>query len=145
MKKKHPTSNTQHPTSKAQAQARVCNSPLMMDVFERIAQERHRQNAALCISPSSRANYKEARIDALIAMGNVERVIADTPWWDFPENRHWLQVDLVVLAAHCVAWLEALEAQIRSSRTGGRRSGKLPPLTQRQIDAVLHGKPKGGA
>jgi len=136
MKKKHPTSNTQHPTSKAQAQARVCNSPLMMDVFERIAQERHRQNAALCISPSSRANYKEARIDALIARG---------VWWDFPENRHWLQVDLVVLAAHCVAWLEALEAQIRSSRTGGRRSGKLPPLTQRQIDAVLHGKPKGGA
>ena len=95
------------------------NSPLIMDVFERIAQERHRQNELFaegksefnCANPPSVANYNAKEALLKIAMEDVSERVTVLDECDCPANRRWLQMDLVCLAAHCVAWLEAMEVQ----------------------------------
>lgn len=114
---------------------KTTNNPLIMDVFERIAQERCRQNAEFaegrsqytCASPATLANYNAKEALLVIAMGDVRECVTDLDVCNNRATIRLLQGDLVKLAAHCVAWLEALEH-------------KLPPSTEKQIDTVLHGR-----
>ncbi len=97
------------------------NSPVMMDVFERIAQERVRQQELLregkhtftCASPIADDNRK---LRVLVEeVGEVAEAL------DALENKKdWkrfdhLREELVQVAAVAVAWLEALQAM------GGKR------------------------
>jgi len=130
------------------AQRPVCNSPLIVNVFERIAKERHRQNTLVaegklpwnCCTLSVDPNRK---LRVLVEeVGEVAEAIDRLEAGDCWLNRTHLQDELVHVAAVAVAWLEALELQSKNLSGGNRKpeKRKLPPLTEEQIDTVLHGR-----
>ena len=101
--------------------AKVFNSPHMLTVFERIAQERSRQrmlllNGTHLFSPDSPVADANRKLRVLVEeVGEVAEVIDRL---EFPHTsrreqilRDHLQDELVQVAAVAVAWLESLEAK----------------------------------
>ena len=97
------------------------NSPLMMDVFERIAQERVRQQELLrtgkitftCSSPIVDDNRKlrvlaEEVGEVAEAIDHLEQLNPKSP--AAKKQLAHLQTELVQVAAVAVAWLESIEA-----------------------------------
>ena len=98
---------------------RSVNSPLMMNVFERIAQERCRQNA-LVAEGKFGWNCSTFNIDCSLKLavlmeeiGEVAKEIADSGVGMPAAAQKRMQTELVQVAAVAVAWLEALEHSTR--------------------------------
>ena len=143
------------------------NSPLIMDIFARIADQRTLENAQVAegaikwngstLMVSDWIKLVELNSRQLDVSEAVEKL---GQCYDQERGndalRHVLGEKLVRIAAHCVAWLEALEIQKRKPETGDLKPEtgnlkpetgnlkperrKLRPLTEEQIDTVLHGR-----
>ena len=128
-----------------EARPRGCNSPLIMAVFERIAQCRAGQQAAFaegftlfdCSSMVTDDSRKLRRLSQ--ALGEVADSIELLEREVSPSNVENQFGALTTLASHCVAWLEAMEARDVKLRCGAMVR-KLPPVTQEEIDTILHGR-----
>lgn len=98
--------------------ATVYNSPAMMDVFARIAQERHRQNTLfveghISFNCSSRVVDPHRKLRVLVEeVGEVARELENlennTGYATEKKIRQCLVNELTQVAAVAVAWLEAL-------------------------------------
>ena len=144
-KTQHSTFNIQRSTSNRG----IKNSPVMMAVFERIAQERLRQRELLregkilfnCDSPIV-SDDRKLRI-ATEELGEIAKAIDDVEFTGGKSKYHThedIRTELTQLAAVCVAWLESFENPIsggrveksltvKSNQPPGRlfRSGKNKP------------------
>ena len=112
------------------------NSPAMMAVFERIAQERLRQRELLrdgkihfnCDSPIV-SDDRKLRI-ATGELGEIARAIDDVEFTAGKSKYHThedVRTELTQLAAVCVAWLEGME--VLQTATSPRPS---PPGAERE-------------
>lgn len=123
---------------------KTTNNPLIMDVIARIAQERCRQNALVAEGKfkwnCSTMNIADSLKLAVLMeeVGEVAKEICEADGLTALVSRKRMQTELVQVAAVAVAWLEGLELADRNVRAP--RSRKLPPLTEEQIDTVLHGR-----
>ena len=143
--KKAKNKNISQPCSH-EARPRSCNSPLIMAAFERIAQCRAGQQAAFaegftlfdCSSMVTDDSRKLRRLSQ--ALGEVADSIELLEREVSPSNVENQFGALTTLASHCVAWLEALEARDLKLRQRGAMARKLPPVTQEEIDTILHGR-----
>ena len=125
---------------------RSTNSPLMMDVVQRIALCRVAQRAQFveghelfdCSSLTADDSRKLRRLAQ--AVGEVADTIEELERERSLNNVEEQRAALTSLASHVVGWLEALAARDQQAQ-GCATARRLPRVTQAEIETILHGRP----